>query len=114
MDVIHTMEQDSGTTMTQLRVDGGAAINDLLMQIQANVLGKDVVRPAVTETTALGAAYLAGLGTGFWKNINEIKDQWQEDKTFRPVSQENEINKMVSNWRKALDRSKNWNRTDQD
>lgn len=114
MDVIHTMEKDSGTMMTQLRVDGGAATNDLLMQIQANVLGKDVVRPAVTETTALGAAYLAGLGTGFWKNINEIKDQWREDKTFRPVSQENEINDLVSNWRKALERSKKWNRTDQD
>ncbi|HEC42131.1 MAG TPA: glycerol kinase [Bacteroides sp.] len=110
MDVIRTMELDSGITMKELRVDGGAAVNDLLMQIQADLLGKTVVRPKITETTALGAAYLAGLGIGFWTGIEEIRKQWQEEKTFRASSETPEIENVRSNWARALDRSRDWNR----
>ena len=110
MDVIRAMELDSGIPMKELRVDGGAAVNDLLMQIQADLLGKTVVRPKITETTALGAAYLAGLGTGFWTGIDEIRKQWQEEKTFRASSVTPEIEDVRSNWARALDRSRDWNR----
>ena len=110
LDVIRTMEKDSGNPLKELRVDGGAAVNDLLMQIQADILRKDVVRPAITETTALGAAYLAGLGTGFWNGIEEIREQWQEERTFKPVAGKGEIDKLTANWERALDRSRNWNR----
>jgi glycerol kinase len=85
MDVLKSMEADSSSTIRELRVDGGATINNLLMQIQADVLGVKVVRPEITETTAMGAAYFAGLATGFWKNIDEIKEQWSLDKEFIPA-----------------------------
>lgn len=110
LDVIRTMEQDSGNPLKELRVDGGAVVNDLLMQIQADIIRKDVVRPAITETTALGAAYLAGLGTGFWNGIEEIREQWQEERTFKPAAKEGEIDKLTANWERALERSRNWNR----
>ena len=108
-DVIRTMELDSGIKMKELRVDGGAAVNDLLMQIQADVIQKDVVRPALTETTAMGAAYLAGLATGFWDNAEEISKQWQEDRTFRPVKGKKEVDELLGKWKRALDRSRDWN-----
>ncbi len=110
LDVISTMEQDSGITLKELRVDGGASVNDLLMQVQADLLRKNVIRPAITETTALGAAYLAGLGTGFWEGIDEIREQWQEEKTFQPTAGDKEIDKLTENWERALQRSRNWNR----
>lgn len=108
MEVIETMVEDSEIELNELRVDGGAAVNNLLMQIQSDSINAKVIRPKVTETTALGAAYLAGLATGFWKNLDEIKTQWQVDKIFEPVSDKTEIQKVIKDWKKALDRSKNW------
>ncbi len=108
MEVIETMVRDSGIEVEELRVDGGAVVNNLLMQIQADAIGKKVVRPKVTETTALGAAYLAGLATGFWQNISEIKKQWQIDKTFEPAADTGQFKKVIANWKKAVERSKNW------
>jgi glycerol kinase len=108
MEVIETMAEDSGIEVNELRVDGGAAVNNLLMQIQADAINTNVVRPKVTETTALGAAYLAGLATGFWKNIDEIKTQWQVDKIFEPVADKTEIKKVIKDWKRAVERSKNW------
>jgi len=108
MEVIETMVEDSGIELNELRVDGGAAVNNLLMQIQADAINTKVVRPKVTETTALGAAYFAGLAVGFWKNMDEIKQQWQIDKIFNPVSDSTQIKKLIKDWKKAVERSKNW------
>jgi glycerol kinase len=107
-DVLHAMEKDSGIKLKELRVDGGACVNNLLMQFQADLLGVPVVRPRVAETTALGAAYLAGLAVGFWKNINEISAQWQEDRRFAPSLKSATRKKLVAGWDKALKRSKSW------
>jgi glycerol kinase len=108
MDVINTMTEDSGINITELRADGGAVVNNLLMQIQSNMIRKKVIRPMITETTALGAAYLAGLATGYWKNIHEIKKQWQIEKVFEPEANLSGLDEMIKNWKKALERSKNW------
>jgi glycerol kinase len=108
MEVIETMAEDSGIDVHELRVDGGAAVNNLLMQIQADVVNIGVVRPKVTETTALGAAYLAGLATGFWKNMDEVKEQWQVDRKFEPAENREEFKKVIVNWKKAVERSKAW------
>jgi glycerol kinase len=108
MEVIKTMTEDSGIAVHELRVDGGAAVNNLLMQIQADMVNTDVVRPKVTETTALGAAYLAGLATGFWKNMDEVKEQWQVDRKFQPSENREEFKKVIGNWEKAVERSKAW------
>jgi glycerol kinase len=110
-DVIRAMEEDAGIPMKELRVDGGAAVNNLLMQIQADVIRKDVVRPAVTETTALGAAYLAGLATGFWSGIDEIRGQWKEDRTFHPEKGREEMDALIGKWERAVERSRHWNVT---
>lgn len=109
MEVIETMVLDSDIELHELRVDGGAAVNNLLMQIQADAIGKTVVRPKVTETTALGAAYLAGLAVGYWKNMDEIKGQWQVDRKFISQRKESGIEKTIVNWKRAVERSKNWN-----
>jgi len=111
MDVINTMAKDSGIDLSELRVDGGASVNNLLMQIQSNVINKKVVRPVITETTALGAAYLAGLAIGFWNNVEEINNQWQEDKMFEPEANSNGFNQVIENWNKALERSKGWHKS---
>ncbi len=108
MDVINTMAKDSGVDPSELRVDGGASVNNLLMQIQSNAINKKVVRPVITETTALGAAYLAGLAIGFWNNVEEIKNQWQVDKVFEPEANSAGFNEVIENWNKALERSKGW------
>jgi glycerol kinase len=108
MDVISTMAEDSGINLKELRVDGGAAVNDLLMQIQADVIQKKVIRPEIIETTALGAAYLAGLAVGYWKSIDQLKEQWTEEKSFIPQKDPEEQEILKKNWNKALDRSKNW------
>lgn len=110
MEVINTMVLDSGIALNELRVDGGAAVNDLLMQIQADSISTIVVRPKVTETTALGAAYLAGLATGFWSDIEDLKSQWQVDKKFVPSDDKTKIEKTIRNWDKAVERSKSWGR----
>ena len=106
-DVIRAMERD-GVPLRELRVDGGASTNDLLMQFQADLLGVPVLRPAVTETTALGAAYLAGLAVGFWRGKDEIAAQWSEGKRFEPQMTRRARDTLLEGWRRALERSKDW------
>jgi glycerol kinase len=91
-----------------MRVDGGAARNDMLMQFQADLLGVPVVRPKVTETTALGAAYLAGLAVGFWKDGGEISAQWQAERCFEPGMSGDQVVSLLAGWRKAVERALNW------
>jgi glycerol kinase len=107
-DVLAAMEKDAGITLTELRVDGGAAANDLLMQFQADVLGVPVVRPRVLETTALGAAYLAGLAVGFWKGEDEVTANWQVDRRFVPAMPHARVAEMRAAWHEAVSRSKDW------
>ena len=107
-DVIDAVEADSGVSLTELRVDGGAAANDLLLQIQADILGRDVVRPAVLETTALGAAYLAGLAVGFWKDAADVARNWREDRRFVPQMAEARRDEMYAGWQRAVERAKGW------
>jgi glycerol kinase len=107
-DVLVAMESDAGIRLKELRADGGAARNNLLMQFQADLLGVPVVRPKVSETTALGAAYLAGLAVGYWKNQSEIAGQWQRDQQFRPNMKPALRNKLAAGWTKALERAKDW------
>jgi len=107
-DVLDAMRQDSGIRISSLRVDGGAAVNNTLMQFQADILGVPVVRPRVSETTALGAACLAGLGVGVWRNLEELAGQWQEDRTFSPGMGKSAVEKLRSGWGKALERSRGW------
>jgi glycerol kinase len=102
------MEQDSGEASTELRVDGGAAANDLLMQFQADLLGVPVVRPRVLETTALGAAYLAGLATGVWTSREQIAKQWKVAKRFEPKMKREEAERRMEEWKRALDRARGW------
>ncbi len=107
-DVVRAMEQDSGQPLRELRVDGGAAENDLLLQLQADLLGVPVVRPQTTETTALGAAYLAGLAVGYWRSQSEIARQWSVSKRFEPRLGDAERDDKLSRWREALARAKAW------
>ena len=107
MEVLKAMEADAGTTIKQLRVDGGATINNLLLQIQADVLHTEVIRPKITETTAIGAAYLAGLAIGFWKNIDEIQAQWVADRIFQP-SEKNNSATLIAGWQRAVNACKSW------
>jgi glycerol kinase len=107
-DVLVAMQNDAGIVLSGLRVDGGAAASDLLMQIQADVLGVPVVRPKVLETTALGAAYLAGLAVGYWKDAAEVARNWQVDRTFEPSMPQARVDALVAGWRKAVERSKAW------
>lgn len=102
MDVLKAMESDAGISIKELRVDGGATVNNLLMQFQSDMLNTNVLRPKVTETTALGAAYLAGLAVGFWKSIDELQQQWQIDKTFTPTMGEDERNALKEGWERAV------------
>jgi len=107
-DVLHAMEADARIKLKELRVDGGASANDLLMQLQADILNVPVIRPKVTETTALGAAYLAGLAVGYWENQAEIGRQWQVDRRFPPAMKSAARNRMVEGWGRALGRAKAW------
>lgn len=102
MDVLKAMEADSGVPIKELRVDGGATVNNLLMQFQAEVLHTKVVRPKITETTALGAAYLAGLAVGYWNNADEIKDLWQVDRVFTPQEDYAKVAEGIAQWHKAI------------
>ncbi|PYM15254.1 MAG: glycerol kinase [Verrucomicrobia bacterium] len=108
MDVLHAMEADAGIRLKELRVDGGACADNLLMQFQCDLLGVPVVRPKVSETTALGAACLAGLAVGFWKDQTEIADQWQMDHRFVPAMKPVTRKKLCAGWTKALARAKAW------
>ena len=107
-EVLQSMQQDAGIALKELRVDGGAAVNDTLMQFQADLLGVPVVRPKVLETTALGAAYLAGLATGVWKDTAAISRQWQVGRRFEPAMLRDEARARMAGWARALDRSKDW------
>jgi glycerol kinase len=109
-DVLRVMDKNSKSPFKELRVDGGAAANDALMQFQADLLGVPVHRPAVLETTALGAAYLAGLATGFWSEIDELKKHRAADTVFTPKADKRKMERLQSNWREAVDRSRNWNK----
>ena len=104
-DIARAMAKDMGAPLTELKVDGGASRNNLLMQYQANLLGIKVVRPKITETTALGAAYLAGLAVGFWKDLDEIKQQWQVERMFDPVPDNEEIAAAKQGWADAVRRT---------
>lgn len=108
MDVLKAMETDSGISIKELRVDGGATINNGLMQFQSDILNTKVVRPVITETTALGAAYLAGLAVNFWANIEEIQSQWQVDKTFSPEMETEKRTKLSKEWQRAVNAAKAW------
>lgn len=107
MDVLKAMEADASTAINELRVDGGATVNDLLMQIQADVLQATVVRPKVTETTAMGAAYLAGLAVGFWNSAEEIQNQWKVDKSFTPSAEANP-QQLIQGWQRAVKACAAW------
>ncbi|MBA2519146.1 MAG: glycerol kinase GlpK [Chloroflexia bacterium] len=109
-DVVEAMERDSGIALHELRVDGGAAANDLLLQIQAEVLGVAVVRPQTIETTALGAAYLAGLGAGVWRDQAEVADRWLVDRRFAPEMAKQESDERYERWLEAVARSRGWHR----
>lgn len=107
-DVLDAMGQDSGFPVSELRVDGGASQNDVLMQIQADVLGVPVVRPRITETTAMGAAYMAGLGVGMWSGIDQIREMWVEERRFEPSMPEKRRRFIQARWREAVSRSRGW------
>jgi glycerol kinase len=107
-DVLNAMKADTGLRLETLRVDGGAAANDLLMQIQADVLGVPVERPQVTETTALGAAYLAGLATGFWSSVDDVAKHWSRDRLFEPNKDDGWRHERLAQWHKAIDRAAHW------
>ena len=108
MDILNAMQADSGIKLKQLRVDGGATVNNLLMQLQCDLLGVPVVRPKVHETTALGAACLAGLATGFWKSQSDIAKHWQVDRIFKPTMKAAERTRITAGWERALSRAKAW------
>ncbi|MBI2730978.1 MAG: glycerol kinase GlpK [Sphingobacteriales bacterium] len=110
MDVLKAMEKDSGISIKELRVDGGATANNLLMQFQSDILNTKVLRPKVTETTALGTAYLAGLAVGYWKSIEDIQEQWQIDKNFAPEMSDEDRDDLSEGWKKAVDTTVAWTR----
>ncbi len=105
MDIVNAMQRDAGVKLKELKVDGGASRNNLLMQFQADILGTSVIRPKVTETTALGAAYLAGLAVGYWDSIDHIKSQWGVDTQFNPVASEKTVEQFKTGWADAVKRT---------
>lgn len=107
-DVLKAMEADAEISIAELRVDGGATVNNSLMQFQSDIMNTKVIRPKVTETTALGAAYLAGLAVGFWKNVEEIQKQWQLDKEFSPSMEEEKRNELIFGWQRAVKATIAW------
>ena len=108
LEVLLAMQKDSGIDIRELRVDGGATVNNQLMQFQSDLLQTKVVRPKITETTALGAAYLAGLAVNYWSNISEIRQQWQIDRTFSPQIEESETHSLIKGWHRAVNAAKAW------
>ncbi len=107
-DVVDTMRQDSGLSIEELRCDGGASVNNLLMQFQADMLQAPVVRPLVVETTALGAAFLAGLAVGYWKDLADVESIWQSDRVFHPQMDRVHVDRIRTQWKEAVERSKGW------
>ena len=108
MEIMEAMVADSGIAMTEMKVDGGITANQLCMQLQADVMGIDIVKPLITETTALGAAYAAGLAIGFWKSTDEVKSQWRQDRRWRAESDEKSRTIGAAQWKRAVERSFNW------
>ena len=108
LDVLKAMEADSGIKIGELRVDGGACANNLLMQFQSDLLGVAAVRPRISETTALGAAYLAGLAVGYWNNVGELQSQWQLDRRFSPAMQQADVQQCIAGWQRAINAAKAW------
>jgi len=108
MDVLKAMEADSGIMIKELRVDGGATINNHLMQFQSDLLNTSVIRPSITETTALGAAYLAGLAVGYWNDIAEVEKYWQKEKIFKPSMKEDTRSDLQKNWHRAIRSAQVW------
>jgi glycerol kinase len=107
-DVLEAMVEDSAVELSELRVDGGMTANGTLMQFQADLLGVDVVRPVVAETTALGAAYGAGLGAGVWSDLDQIRSMWSEDARWTPQMPAEERSRLQDRWRQAVERSLGW------
>lgn len=105
MDIVNAMQKDAGVTLKELKVDGGASRDNLLMQFQADILGTSVIRPVVTETTALGAAYLAGLAVGYWDDIEHIKSQWGVDTAFHPLASQEKVDSLKAGWADAIKRT---------
>lgn len=105
MDIVRAMEKDAGCPLKELKVDGGATVNNLMMQFQADILGTSVIRPKVTETTALGAAYLAGLAVGYWESIDHIKSQWGVDREFTPQADDETVQNLRDGWAEAIRRT---------
>ncbi len=108
LEVLKAMQKDSGITISELRVDGGATVNSILMQFQSDLLRINVVRPKITETTALGAAYLAGLAVGYWSSLKDIRAQWQVDRIFKPEMNTSEVRNNVKGWNRAVKAAKGW------
>jgi glycerol kinase len=107
-DVLEAMQLDAGLRLAELKVDGGAAVNDSLLQFQADILDTKVVRPVVAETTALGAAYLAGLAVGYWQDLDDVARNWALDRAFTPSMPAERREAMYGLWRKAVERSLGW------
>jgi glycerol kinase len=107
-DIVEAMNKDSGVELTKLKVDGGMVGNELLMQFQSDILNVPVVRPRVSETSALGAAYSAGLAVGFWEGLDDLRRNWEEDKTWQPTAAPEIVKKHYREWKKAVDRTFNW------
>jgi glycerol kinase len=107
-DVVEAMEKDSGVRLDFLKVDGGITANKLCMQLQADILGVPVSKPVVAETTALGAAYAAGLATGFWKDTDELRQHWHEDQRWDPTWSDEQRTEGYKGWKKAVERTLNW------
>ena len=107
-DVLRAMEDDTGIDLVELKADGGASANNFLMQFQADIMDADILRPKIRETTALGAAYLAGLATGLWKSKDEIRNNWTLDRKFRPSIPQGKREQLQKGWEKAVSRAKSW------
>ena len=103
MDIVSAMERDAGVRLAELKVDGGASRNNLMMQFQSDILGASVIRPEVTETTAMGACYLAGLAVGYWSSLEEVKQQWKAERTFSPSGADTAA--VKAGWADAISRS---------
>ena len=110
MDILKAMEADSGISIKELRVDGGATVNNMLMQFQADVLNTVTVRPKIVETTVMGAAYLAGLAVGYWNSPEEIQDIWETDVHFTPSTDREPIEDGIKGWYRAIDALEHWSK----
>ena len=109
-DLLEAMEKDAGISLENLKVDGGASVNDALMQFQADILNTTVRRPVVSETTALGAAYLAGLAVGYWDDLADLEANWALERQFAPDMPEEERDRRYRRWKRAVDRARDWER----